>query len=72
MFEYIENLLRKSGFTISDLPLSADNEDEELVILEAGKDEHDEYYETTTVQHNDWCRVNRYYKDGTSTEVYER
>lgn len=55
------------------LPLSAENEDGENVVIESGKTEDGEcFYQLTTIQKNDWCRINTYYVDGTVDETYER
>ena len=50
------------------LPLSAENENGEYVIIEGNSN----CYRLTTAQHNNWCRINEYYPDGTVTETYER
>jgi hypothetical protein len=50
------------------LPLSAETDTGEWVIIEGG----DDYYQLTTVQNNGWCRINEFYEDGTITETYER
>lgn len=50
------------------LPLMAENENGETVIVERGTS----CIIVTTLQPNDWCRVNEYYPDGTITETYER
>ena len=51
-----------------ELPVWGENENGEMVILEGNKN----CYQLTTVQNNDWCRINEYYPDGTVTEIYER
>lgn len=50
------------------LPLSAENENGEYVIIEGGEN----CYRVTTAQNNNWCRINEYYADGTITETFER
>lgn len=54
------------------LPISAKNSMGELVIIERGKDDCGQFYAITTVQRNDWCRINTFYEDGTITETYEK
>lgn len=50
------------------LPLSGENENGETVIVEGNAN----CYIVTTIQKNDWCRINEYYPDGTTTECYEK
>jgi hypothetical protein len=50
------------------LPLTAENSDGEFVIIEG----NESCYILTTLQDNDWCRINEYYPDGTVTETYEK
>lgn len=54
------------------LPLTAKNEEGERVIIEKGHNGEEEYYKLSTFQSNDWVRINRYYKDGSIDETYER
>lgn len=55
------------------LPVSAMNENGETVVIEQGKTEDGKhYYQLTTIQKNDWCRINCYYADGTIDETYDR
>lgn len=54
------------------LPLLGKNEEGEVLILSQGKDDNGEYYQAEVAQHNDWCRINRYYADGTITETYKK
>ena len=54
------------------LPLTAENEDGERVIIEKGHNGDLEYYQLSTFQSNDWVRINRYYEDGSIDETYER
>lgn len=44
------------------------NENNDNIIVEIAKD----YFKTTTMQSNNWARVNYYYLDGTVEETYER
>lgn len=66
-FEEIEKIIGDN-----DLPCTAQNEDGETVIIECGKDDAGKYFRLTTLQHNDWCRINTYYEDGTITETYKK
>lgn len=54
------------------LPLMAENEDGERVIIEKGNNGDLEYYQLSTFQSNDWVRINRYYIDGSIDETYDR
>ena len=54
------------------LPLVGKNEDNEVVIIEAGASEGDHFFRVTTVQHNDWCRINTYWESGTVEETYKK
>lgn len=57
----------------NNLPVSSTNENGETVVIEDGKTEDGEcFYQLTTIQKNDWCRINTYYADGTVDETYER
>lgn len=53
-------------------PLMGNNQDGEVVIVEAGRDDNGPYYRTTTAQNNNWCRINTYYEEGSVTESFER
>lgn len=53
-------------------PLSAENDKHEMVIIERGRDEEGNFIMTTTVQSNDWNRINVYYESGTTTETFEK
>lgn len=64
-FHYLKELVEKSGM---DTPFTAVNNFGEDVIIERGED----FFCVTTVQSNDWLRINEYYKDGTITETYQR
>ena len=69
-YESIKNQIAESG---GELPISAKNENGELVIIEERTTTDGiPYYRLTTVQDNDWCRINSYYADGTIDETYER
>ena len=54
------------------LPLIGKNEDNEVVIIEAGANEGERFFRVTTVQHNDWCRINTYWESGTIEETYKK
>lgn len=54
-------------------PLTAENENGETIIIEKDKTETNEpYFVLTTIQENNWCRINEYYEDGTVTETFEK
>lgn len=54
------------------LPLNAENEDKERVVIEKLRNGDMKYYQLSTFQNNDWVRVNRYYEDGSFDETYEK
>lgn len=54
------------------LPLTAENEDKERVVIEKLHNGDMKYYQLSTFQNNDWVRVNRYYEDGSFDETYEK
>ena len=54
------------------LPLTAENEDKERVIIEKLHNGDMEYYQLSTFQGNGWVRINRYYEDGSIDETYEK
>lgn len=73
-YDVFKPWLTENGYAIEDLPLAAENEDGEAVILQiAGTDERgDPIFEMTTAQSNGWLRINYYYRDGTVEETYKR
>lgn len=54
------------------LPLVAENEFNERVIIEKRNNGELEYYKVSTLQSNNWVRVNCYYKDGSTDETYKK
>lgn len=67
-YEEIKELVKNEK-----LPISATNENGENVIIEQGRTADDiHYFQLTTIQENDWCRINCYYADGTIDETYDR
>ena len=62
--DYYDLLLQKYGYCDA---LCGNNEDGELVIVSIDK----EKATIKTSQHNKFIRVNIYWKDGTSEELYE-
>ena len=54
------------------LPLNAVNENGEDMIIEDDYTSGEHAYKITTVQHNNRCRINTYYQDGTSDETFEK
>ena len=69
-YESIKNQIAESG---EELKKKKKNENGELVIIEERfSEEGNPYYKLTTVQNNNWCRINCYYADGTIDETYER
>ena len=52
-------------------PIAGVNEcGEHVVITHCNGD--DPYFRIATLQHNGWIRINNYYKDGSSEEMYEK
>ena len=47
---------------------SSVDENNDNIIIEVTND----YLKISTLQRNNWTRVNYYYKDGTTEELYER
>ena len=54
------------------LPISAENENAEYVIIGEGYVDGQHFYELRTMQNNNWVRINTYWEDGTVEETYER
>lgn len=67
MFEEIKEMTKRMEF-----PLMGTNEDGETVIVEHGSLDGVEFFKTTTAQKNNWCRINYYYANGYSEELYTR
>lgn len=68
-YKSIKNLVENSG---KSLPLSAENENGETVIIEQGAIDGMHYYSLKTAQSNGWIRINSYYSDGTIDETYTK
>ena len=54
------------------LPLVAENEEKERIVVEKLHNGDMKYYQLSTFQSNDWVRINRHYEDGSFDETYER
>ena len=54
------------------LPIMGENQDGEPVIIEEGRSEAGHFYRLTTAQHNNWCRINVHYEDGSTDEIYKK
>ncbi len=54
------------------LPAIYKNEDNEVIIIEYGISNKERFFRITTVQHNDWCRINTYWESGTTEETYRK
>jgi len=54
------------------LPIMGENQDGEPVIIEEGRSEAGHFYRLTTAQHNNWCRYNVFYEDGSTDEIYKK
>ena len=65
----LKKQIEDAGFN---LPCSAVNSDGEFILIEEGNTETKEhYYRLTTVQDNNRIRVNIYYEDGSSEQLFE-
>ena len=71
-YRVFERWLKANGYSTEDLPLAAETEDGEDVIVEAEHDEDGLVWKISTLQKNGWMRINYYYKDGTIEETYSR
>lgn len=54
------------------LPIMGTNEDNEVVIIESGASIGEKFFRVTTVQKNDWLRINTYWENGTTEETYKK
>lgn len=64
--DYLDIVNKFSGSIVA-----GTNENGERVIIEH-YDEDEPYFKVTTFQNNDWIRINYFYKDGSTEEIYER
>lgn len=72
-YESISRLLLDNNYTFKDLPLTAIFKGENVIIDIDGYDEENmAVLKTITIQKNGFVRVNVYYFDGTTEELYER
>lgn len=54
------------------LPIFAKNENGENLVIERGREDDRHFYKTMTAQKNGWTRINVYYDDGSSDELFTR
>ena len=54
------------------LPAIGQNESGEHIIIEQGADDGGRFFRTTCAQSNGWVRVNTYYADGSTEELYDK
>lgn len=72
-YDVYEPWLRENGKTLEDLPLVGKNDVGENVIVSAKKDTDGAViWITCTAQKNGWVRINRYFKNGTVEEEYQK
>ena len=66
--------LHENGVSMRDLPVTAQTETGETVIVEVnGRDDDGHWiWRISTLQENGWIRVNNYYYDGTVDEMFEK
>ena len=63
--------LKYHGFTVGDLPLSAETSDGEDAIIDAYRQDGEWVWKISVVQKNNRMRTTCYYKDGTVETLYE-
>lgn len=68
---YYDYLDLTKEFNLEDFPIAGKNENGENVMIEH-YDGDDPYFKVTTFQNNNWVRINYYYEDGSTEEIYER
>ena len=71
-YKEIDKMVKEFG---KEMPINATNEDGEDVIIEGGREPENDnlrFYQLTTVQKNDWLRINVYWEDGTVEEWFDR
>ena len=72
-YEDILELIEDTGYTIDDLPLTSVNDDGENIIVDREDTEDGQIVlKLSTAQDNGWMRVNYFWPDGTTEEMYER
>jgi len=54
------------------LPIGAENEDGEPVIIEGGRTDGERWFKLTTSQNNGWLRINYIWENGLSEELFEK
>ena len=54
------------------LPLGAENEDGEPVIIEGGRTDGERWFKLTTSQNNGWLRINYIWENGLFEELFEK
>lgn len=72
MYDILSKWIEVNGYTIANLPLTAENEDGEPVIIEARDFGEGPVFMVSTAQENGWMRINYYHADGTVEETYKR
>lgn len=71
-YAVFEPWLKENGYTLKDLPLTAQTEDGEDVIVEAYTQDGEIVWMISTMQNNGWMCIKRYYIDGTVEESFSR
>jgi len=67
MYERIRNLVCDRNLPVGGVTASG-----EYIIIEQGQDEAGAFYRITTLQDNEWLRINTLYANGDSIETYRR
>ena len=72
-YEDILELIEDTGFTVDDLPLTSVNDDGENIVVDREDTEDGQIVlKLSTAQSNGWMRVNYFWPDGTTEEMYEK
>ena len=67
MYERIRNLVCDRNLPVGGVTASG-----EYIIIEQGQDEAGAFYRVTTLQDNDWLRLNIFYANGDTSETYRK
>ena len=67
MYEWIHDRVQGKPMPVGGVVNSGEH-----IIIEQGHDESEAFYRVTTLQNNDWLRINTYYACGDSNETYEK
>ena len=71
-YDVYEPWLKENGFSLKDLPLAAVTADGENCLVDVCNDDGEIVWKISTFQKNGWTRINYYYRDGSTEEMYEK